>query len=96
MTVLARYNKQPNEKRKFEVSYVNWLETGDTISSAGVVSDDAAVTVSGVVIDPVTSDKISFFVEGGVDGTDYKLTVTATTADTRVKEDEVIFKVREV
>lgn len=86
---LGNFNKQPVEVKDYDIDYSEWLTDGDSVQSATVV-----VAPTGLVVDSVfiNDPRVKVWLSGGTSGTQYKLTVTMTTADGRVKEDE--FKVR--
>lgn len=90
---LGNFNKQPVEVKDYDIDYSEWLSPGDTVQSAVVV-----VAPTGLVIDSTfTSDTaVKVWLSGGTTGTQYKLTVTTTTADGRVKEDEFKIRVKDV
>ena len=85
--------KQPVEIQDYDIDYSQWLTTGDNVQSATVTVDPAGLTIGGVMInDP----RVKVWLSGGTNGVTYKVTVTATTADGRVKQDEFKLKVKEV
>lgn len=91
---LGKFTKAPAEKKRYTADYKNWLDTGELLS--GVVY---AVTPTGGVTVPSSSivgDGLiaAFFVDGGADGIDYTVKLTATTSGGQIKEDTVIFAVK--
>lgn len=94
---LARFIKQPSERKRYTIDYSDWLETSETISS--VTFAPSPIAAGGLEVDaysiaaPATS--VVFFVNYGVSGTTYTVTVTITTSGGQIKEDEVLFSVRE-
>lgn len=81
---------QPGESLDYDLDYTDWLTTGDNVSSATAAvtpADELAATLV-----QINDPRVKVWLEGGTDGTTYKVSVTMTTADGRVKQDE--FKVR--
>lgn len=92
---LGRFTKQPAERKRYSIDYSDWLDTGETISTATfAVAPTGALEVDAYTIgSPATS--VVFFVNGGTSGVTYKVTVTITTSGGQIKEDEILFSVRE-
>lgn len=98
MTVLAKYVKQPGERKRYQINYVNWLDTGEAVQ--GVVFSVDKLTSPPLVVDDVmpTPDGlgVQYYVSGGVNGTQYVVTATlSTNTGPQVKEDEIYFSIRE-
>lgn len=90
---LATVTKQPIEKFSYTVDYSEALTEGDNVDTAIVVADPVTLTISNVgIYDP----RVKFWVAGGINGVAYKVTVTTTTADGRIFQDEIVFKIKEV
>lgn len=71
------------ERLDYTESFANWLPTGDTITSASVLSDDPRLPVSDVSVTG-NGTAVTYWVgPGGVPGTFYGLTVTIATAGGR-------------
>jgi len=86
---LGNFQKQPTEVKDFDIDYRDWMTAGDNVQSATVNVSPTGLTVDSIFInDPV----VKVWVSGGDSAVQYKLTITITTADGRVKEDE--FKIR--
>lgn len=85
---------QPDESLDYDLDYTDWLTTGDNVSSATVTvtpADELAATLV-----QINDPRVKVWLEGGVDGTTYKVSVTMTTADGRVKQDEFKIRVKEI
>lgn len=96
MAVVETFDKQPSEAKDYDLDYSEWLTGYDTDSvlsaTVSVTGDDAAL----VVQDPVVNgNRVKLWVSAGTDGNGYKVEVTTTTAEGRIKEDELMFYVRE-
>jgi hypothetical protein len=90
---LGTVNKQPDERFSYTIDYTSALTTGDNVQSLTVVADPVGLTIDNILaIDP----KIKFWAEGGTTGVKYKVTATVTTADGRVFQDEIFFKIKEI
>ena len=89
---LGVFQKQPAESIDYDVDYSEWLTTGDNVQSA-----DVSVAPSGLVIDStfINDPRIKIWISGGVDKVSYKVTVTMTTAEGRVKQDEFKINVKD-
>lgn len=89
---LGTFTKQPVEVKDYDLDYSEWLVAADTVEAAEVTVEPAGLTVGSVF----TQDKkIKVWLSAGTNGTVYKLTVTMTTADGRVKQDEFKVKVKD-
>jgi hypothetical protein len=95
---LGRIVQQPNENIRRLVKYDRWLEEGERI--VGVVATVLPVTSPPFVVDTIVigpdSDRFAYYAHGGVDGEDYTATVTITTSVGQVREDELLFGVKEI
>jgi len=97
MGVLAKYVKQPSERKRYQISYVNWLDTGEQVDSVSFAVDK--ITSPPLVIDGVQNTPdgvgVQYYASGGVNGTSYIVTATLdTNTGPQVKEDEIYFSVR--
>jgi hypothetical protein len=92
MTILARYSQQPSEVLDYDLLYGDWLTQGDALLST--VATEAPAGLSAVAI--VVGTKVKIWVSGGVNGTTYKIDVTTTTVQGRIKQDEIVMKIAEV
>lgn len=92
MSLLGSFVKQPAETESYTITYEDDLTTGDNVVSA--VSSATPTTSPPLSLDTTSVDdpRVRLWISGGVNGTTYKVTVTTTTADGRVLQDE--FKVR--
>ena len=84
--------QQPTERLSYTIDYGDYLTDGDNIQTSVASVEPAGITVDNVlVIDP----RVRFWVTGGIAGQKYKVTLTSNTADGRVLQDEVVFKIKE-
>jgi hypothetical protein len=91
--ILGTFIKQPTDVVDYDVEYQEWLVRGDTLVSATVaITPDTDLEEDATY---VLADKINIWLSGGLNGSTYKLTVTATTAAGRVRQDEFRVKCKE-
>lgn len=92
--ILGNFTKQPVDVVDYDIDYSEWLTDGDNVQSATIVTAPATdLTIDAVFInDP----RVKIWVSGGINGITYKVTVTTTTADGRVKQDEFRVKVKDI
>jgi hypothetical protein len=94
--------KQPVERVDYDIDYSEWLTTNDNVESVVVtvfpdesvmvpVPDSRLHILTAVVIDPI----VKLWIEGGRNGLTYKVTLTMTSADGRIKQDEFKLKVKD-
>lgn len=95
---LAKFYKSPVERKRYALDYTDWLDTGETLSSAlftitpstgtsPLEVDAFAIASSGL--------ELVFFVSFGDDGSTYTVDVQITTSGGQVKEDQILFTVKE-
>lgn len=94
MALIATFEKQPAERLDYDIDYSSWLASGDKIISATSV-----ITPTGQMeaISTITQlgKRAKLWVSQGVAGVTYKVEVTVTTEQGRVKQDEVSFRCKE-
>ncbi|QOJ19483.1 MAG: hypothetical protein HRU77_01485 [Gammaproteobacteria bacterium] len=89
---LGSFTKQPIDVTDYDVDYSQWLTSGDNVESARVSVTPDGLTVESIF---VNDPKVKIWVSGGASGSKYKLTITTTTADGRVKQDEFKITVKD-
>lgn len=96
--ILSQYEKQPAEVKDYDIRYDEWLTPpSDTLYDVATTvvcttSDDATLIVDSV---DMTNTVAKLWVSGGTAGERYKITVRVTTAEGRIDESELIFKVKD-
>lgn len=91
--LLGTVKKQPVEVLDYDFDYTEFLDGIDTLDSATTaVSPTGGLTVTGSIV----GDRVKVWASGGTDGSTYVVTVTATTVDGRVKQDELRVRIKEV
>lgn len=98
---LGTFEKTPAERKRYSIYYGDWLDTGETISSAAftVTPTPLAIAVD-LEVDASSIDTggttVKFFVNYGVNLLDYTIKVRATSSGGQVKEDELVVLVRSI
>jgi hypothetical protein len=93
MAILGTFIQQPNEVLDYDVDYSEWIPAGDVVLTATATADPG-ITLGDTLIDP-TGLVVKQWVSGGVNGETYKIQVSATTDEGRVKEAEFRIRIRE-
>lgn len=96
MSILARYVKQPAEVETYTVDYLDDLTANDNLMNALSAVSPPGLTIDyTVVIDAPGDRRVRVKVSGGTAGVKYKVTVTTTTADARVLQDEFFVTIKD-
>jgi hypothetical protein len=94
---LARFTKTPAERKRYAIDYSDWLDTDETVEF--VTFTPSPLATGGLEVDaysistPATS--VVFFANAGIDGTTYTLDIKITTSGGQIKEDQILFSVRD-
>lgn len=98
MTYLGTYKKQPAETLDYEIDFSTFLPAGDDIDAVNdppvILIEPAGLTQVGLAL--VTGQNVKLWFSGGTDGTTYKVTVTVTTEQGRVKQNEFKVKLKDI
>lgn len=95
--VVARFEQQPSERKRYRGDFRQFLAEGETITMPTYVVDQVTVpplVVGDAAIAP-DGQQVIFFVEGGVADTVYRVSMRTETSDTQRLEDEFEITVRE-
>lgn len=92
MSILGKHVKQPLEVESYSIEYADDLVELDAISSAVVLVEPAGLTVLWHL---VVGTRVKVMLTGGSVGTKHKVTVTATTEDARVLQDEFFVTIKD-
>ena len=93
MTILGRFTKQPAEIESYSIEFEDDLVDADGIASAVSVVEPAGLTLVSTL---VVGTRVKVLVSaGGPAGTRHKITVTATTDDGRILQDEFYVVIKE-
>jgi hypothetical protein len=87
--MLGTLRKRPDDILDYDVSFEKWLSSGDSLIDATATADSVNLTVLSVSLSGAVA---KVWLSAGLDGESYTVTVTATTAQGRVKE--VAFNLR--
>jgi hypothetical protein len=90
--MLGTFTQQPADRLDYDIDYRDWLTGTDELVAAEVVCVPEGPTVLRVV----NPTFVKVWVSGATDKTTYKFTVTATTADGRIRQDEFKLKTKDV
>lgn len=95
--IIARFEQQPYEQKRYRVDFRDHLADGETILTPTFVVSPVTVPpleVVNLAIAP-DGDQLIMFITGGVDGTLYRITMRTVTSDTQRLEDEIEVTIRE-
>ena len=93
MTILGRFTKQPAEKESYSIEFEDDLVDADAIASATAVVEPVGLVIESTL---VIGTRVKILVsKGGPVGTRHKITVTATTDDGRILQDEFYVVIKE-
>ena len=91
------YRKMASERRRLYLDYSCWLKASETLTDFQVVvapyTEDDPLVVNTSYPD-AAHKKLMVFVEGGIAGTDYMLSMLVHTNETQVKQDDLGVKVQ--
>lgn len=102
MTRLSKYTQTPDEDKRYAIEYSDWLDTSEYIEDIEFETTPTTsppLSVGSTVIaqgDTGVNSLVKFFISGGVDGKNYTLIVTITTSTGQIKQDTVLFQIRDV
>lgn len=90
---IGRIEQQPNEKRKYTISYAEALDPGDLVESVMTTVSPTGLTVSALS----NETDVRLTIQDGTNGVTYKITITVTTTGANeILEDEFYVKVKEI
>ena len=93
--IVGTMNKQPAEIYRASVDYAaEFLQDGETITSATVAVSDDAVTAS--IISDFPGTGVTLLVGGGLTGVEYLVTILADTSAGQRIESEIVVSVEEI
>lgn len=91
MALVGSFKQQPAETLDYDIDFSEWLPPNDHMVSASVAVTPAGLSTSFAI----ENQRVKVWCWDGVSNTTYKITVTATTNDFRVKEVEFKVKVKD-
>ena len=92
MAIIGRFTKQPSESQDYDISFVDWLTALSDTAASFTATAEAGITLGATSL---TAGVVKVWLSGGAAGTNYKITVRLTTAGGRIKEDEIVIRVKE-
>lgn len=95
--MLGTTQKQPADQLDYDVDFEKWIPEDDTVTSAIAVASTIDDDATPLVVDSVqlSGTIVKVWLSGGTDGQSYTVTVTASTAGGRIKEEEFKIRVRD-
>lgn len=92
-SILATFFKQPADVQDFDIIYTDWLGALSDSGLSATATCDAGLTIMATTL---LNGVVKVWTSGGTHGQKYKITTTLTTVGGRVKQAEVIVRVKEV
>lgn len=97
---LGRFTKAVTERKRYQIDYTNWLDTGEGVNTVSFsVQNNSVIPATPLVIDGVqvlpTGLGVQFYASGGVDGITYSVLVTMVSTLSQTKLDTVLFFIKE-
>ncbi len=104
MALLDKFLKQPDENKKYQIDYSEWLAVGQTITSVAptialINAEAGDVGEPTLVIDNtniIGGTLYEYFASVGTDAKRYKVTFLATASNAEIQESEIEFKVDDI
>lgn len=95
---LSTFKQTPQEKKRYTISYTNWLDDGEVVDSVTYGIDNTTVPPLIVESSAIDGDGlgISFFVSGGLDEEEYTIAILMETDAGQRKEDYMKIVVADV
>lgn len=92
-SILGKFTKQPVEIQDYDIDFTEYLEYHNDVALSHTAVAETGLTV---VTSVLTAGVVKVFVSGGTDGNTYKISATITTSGGRVKQGDILVKVKEV
>lgn len=92
MGVLAKFTKQPVDVQDYDIDFRPYLTSQSDTAVSHTVEAESGLTV---MASNLTAGVVKVFVAGGADGNQYKVSATITTTGGRVKQGDILIRVRE-
>lgn len=88
-----KFDKQPAEVQDYDIDFNEYLTAMADTGATHVVEVETGITK---VSDTLAAGVVKVWLSGGTHGTNYKVTATLTTTGGRVKEHEILIRVRAI
>lgn len=92
MAVLGKFYKQPVEVQDYDIDFNQYLTGFSDTASSHTVTADTGITV---LSSALSAGVVKVLIGGGTDGVSYKISANVTTAGGRVKQGDIIIKVKD-
>jgi len=89
--IIGSITQQPNDRMDYDIDFSEWMPAGDVVLEASVSVLPTGLTAAYAIQNPI----VKVWLYGGTAGVTYKVTVLATTNDSRKKEVELKVKVKD-
>lgn len=95
---LGKFTKTSVERKRYALDYSDWLDTGETVSSVTFTVTPTDTTPLVVDANSISSagTVVAFFVNYGTTGTTYTVDIQITTSGGQIKEDQVLFVIKDL
>lgn len=96
---IAKYVKAASDRKRYQIDYTDWLDTGEAVSGVVFSVEDNAVAPVLVVDDIMvlpTGLGVQYYISGGINGKTYRVLPNLTTTQgPQTKLDEIFVTIRE-
>lgn len=93
MTISGKFTKQPVEVQDYDIDFNEYLEFHNDVAVSHASFAEAGVSI---LASDLTDGVVKLFIAGGTDGNTYKISATITTQGGRVRQGDILLKVKEV
>ena len=93
---LAKYQKTPAERKRYTLDYTDWLDTGETVSAVVFAVDPTGVLFIDSYSIVGSGRQVVFYANAGATGVSYTADVRITTSTGQIKEDQIVFVVKDI
>lgn len=93
MSISGKFTKQPIEVQDYDIDFNEYLEFHNDVAVSHTSFAEAGVSI---LSSNLTGGVVKLFISGGTDGNTYKVSATITTQGGRVKQGDILVKVKEV
>ena len=89
--LVGTVTQQPRDVRDYDIDFGEWFPQDDTVVTATVAVEPAGLTATYAIQHP----RVKVWLQDGVSGSTYKVTVVAYTNDGRAKEVELKVRIKD-
>ena len=93
MSVLGKFFKQPVEVQDYDIDFTSYLEFHNDLALSHTAFAESGISI---LSSALTNGVVKVFVSGGTDGNQYKVSATVTTQGGRIKQGDILVKVKEI